>query len=153
MKKLQELRNRKTNNKGFSLVELIIVIAIMAVLIAILAPQFIKYVEKSRKNADLDTIDEARTALETAYSDLGAEGTWSGDATVSLTNSGTTVTAATDVKDELENKLGIGDSKLKSSNWADGGVQVKIDSVGKITYMDGDGTVVTDAAAAYTGSN
>ena len=39
-------------NKGFSLVELIIVIAIMAILIAVLAPQYIKYVEKSRKAKD-----------------------------------------------------------------------------------------------------
>ena len=31
---------KKMNNKGFSLVELIIVIAIMAVLIAVLAPQY-----------------------------------------------------------------------------------------------------------------
>ncbi len=36
------------NNSGFSLVELIIVIAIMAVLVGLLAPQYIKYVEKSR---------------------------------------------------------------------------------------------------------
>lgn len=45
---------KKLNNKGFSLVELIIVIAIMAVLIGVLAPQYIKYVERSRESADLD---------------------------------------------------------------------------------------------------
>ena len=40
------------DNKGFSLIELIIVIAIMAVMIGLLAPQYIKYVEKSHKAKD-----------------------------------------------------------------------------------------------------
>lgn len=42
------LRKNSTENKGFSLVELIIVIAIMVALVAMLAPQFVKYVQKSR---------------------------------------------------------------------------------------------------------
>ncbi|MBQ6265909.1 MAG: prepilin-type N-terminal cleavage/methylation domain-containing protein [Clostridia bacterium] len=49
MKKLfANLRKSSENNKGFSLVELIIVIAIMVALVAMLAPQFTKYVQKSR---------------------------------------------------------------------------------------------------------
>ena len=67
MNKLNELREKKLDNKGFSLVELIIVIAIMAVLIGVLAPQYLKYVEKSRQSADLDTIDSMVNAV-TIYS-------------------------------------------------------------------------------------
>lgn len=59
----------KTNNKGFSLVELIIVVAIMAILIGVLAPQYIKYVEKSRVSSDQDLIDSLEKAMQTAVSD------------------------------------------------------------------------------------
>ena len=51
------------DNKGFSLVELIIVIAIMVALIALLAPQFIKYVEQSRRSRDIQTADRIREAF------------------------------------------------------------------------------------------
>ena len=61
------------SNKGFSLVELIIVIAIMAVLIGVLAPQFIKYVERSRESTDLQNIEEVKTAVETYVADHGEE--------------------------------------------------------------------------------
>jgi len=39
-------------NKGFSLVELIIVVAILAIIVGTLAPQYIKYVERSKIAAD-----------------------------------------------------------------------------------------------------
>lgn len=57
------------NNKGFSLVELIIVIAIMAILVGVIAPQLIKYIEKSRQSADIQLCDTVKTAIVTATSD------------------------------------------------------------------------------------
>ena len=63
------MNQKKHNNKGFSLVELIIVIAIMAVLVAVLAPQYIKYVENSRVAKDENAVAEAIHATQVALAD------------------------------------------------------------------------------------
>lgn len=66
---------KKTSNKGFSMVELIIVIAIMAILAAALAPALIKYINKSRLSTDVQTGNtiasaiNAALAVEKAYDD------------------------------------------------------------------------------------
>jgi type IV pilus assembly protein PilA len=59
----------KKNNKGFTLVELIIVIAIIAVLAAVIAPQYIKYVEKSKAAADATTMGAVVQAVNTLCAD------------------------------------------------------------------------------------
>ncbi len=57
------------NNKGFSLVELIIVIAIMAILVGVMAPQLIKYIEKTNVSSDTQLCDSVKTAITTAMMD------------------------------------------------------------------------------------
>ena len=52
-------------NSGFTLVELIIVVAIIAVLSAVAAPQYIKYVERSRIGVDESYIGEVASTLAT----------------------------------------------------------------------------------------
>lgn len=63
---------KKMNNKGFSLVELIIVIAIMAILAAAIAPALIRYIDKSRKANDVTAAGTIATAVEAALANEDA---------------------------------------------------------------------------------
>ncbi len=57
----------KTNNRGFSLVELVIVIAIMAVLVGIAGTQVIPYIDKARKAKDIQIVNGYCTDAATAF--------------------------------------------------------------------------------------
>lgn len=65
---------KKMNNKGFSLVELIIVIAIMAILAGALAPALIKYIAKSRRSTDVNNAGTIQSAMNNAFQDEDAAG-------------------------------------------------------------------------------
>lgn len=60
---------RIKNNEGFSLVELIIVIAIMAILIGALTPVMIKYVEKANITSDQELLNSVYQAVVYASAD------------------------------------------------------------------------------------
>ena len=84
------------NNKGFSLVELIIVIAIMAILVGVMAPQLIKYIEKSKVSSDTQAADSIHTAVLTAMMDPEVVNDKSYNAEFSGYNAG--ATSATSLK-------------------------------------------------------
>ena len=87
---------KKTNNKGFSLVELIVVIAIMAVLVGVLAPTFTKYVEQSRRSTDIQNAEAIKTAVLADLADGTITGTGTG-VTVDKTSPAVCPSAIADV--------------------------------------------------------
>ncbi len=60
---------KQKSNRGFTLVELIIVVAMIAVLIAVIAPQYTMYVERSRQSNDLQVATMIMDAALVAISD------------------------------------------------------------------------------------
>ena len=57
------------NNKGFSLVEMIVVVLIMAIIAVALAPQVMKWVENSRIASDLETRTDIEKMCQYALAD------------------------------------------------------------------------------------
>lgn len=79
---------KEMNNKGFSLVELIIVIAIMAVLVGVLAPQYLKYVNNSKVSTDITNAGNINTSFSAAI----ADGTLTGSGTATTVPAGLSIT-------------------------------------------------------------
>lgn len=60
-------------DKGFSLIELIIAIAILVILTGLLAPQFMKYIEKARKAKCMNNIEVVKTEYQFRQIDVDEE--------------------------------------------------------------------------------
>lgn len=80
---------RKGNNKGFTLAELLIVVAIIAVLVAIAIPVFTTQLERSRESTDLSNVRAAYAEAVAEYLANGAsESTSASVKTIKQVNSG-----------------------------------------------------------------
>ena len=64
----------KKNNKGFTLVELIVVLVILAILAAILVPTLLGYIDKARSEKDFSTAQTVRVATQAAIDQAYGEG-------------------------------------------------------------------------------
>ena len=134
---------KKNNNKGFTLAELLIVVAIIAVLVAIAIPIFTSQLEKSRDAVSLANVRSAYAMSQTSILSNGNKQTSTaditeGDVTISSgfnfgTISGTVKVANVDIK------------TMKADNWS--GLATDLDYLG--TFTD-DGTAIDNATVTFT---
>ena len=122
---LKLFNRKKEDNKGFTLVELVIVVAILAILVGLLAPQYTKYVEKSRKAADANNLEEIVKQLQVVSSDpqyMVPAGRYvikitDTDAGTTIVYSAGTTTNAATTSTKADNQLSSTGLKLKSNKW------------------------------------
>ncbi len=115
---MQEKREQKRElNKGFSLVELIVVIAIMAILVGVISTTFIRYVGRSQETANDANVKTLKTAadialLDPALGDLGDLSTTPGTFTITWASGTSTIGGSLDsstFKTALDANLDKGD--------------------------------------------
>ncbi len=70
---MKKLREMKKNQKGFTLVEVIVVLVILAIMAAILIPSLINYIDKARQNSAQSECRAAVQATQTLSSEAYAK--------------------------------------------------------------------------------
>lgn len=137
--------NKKKNNKGFSLIELIIAIAILIILTGMLAPQFMKYIEKSREAKDVQAMDTVYSSLQAALANEDAYDymvTQANDDNVHTFTVGQFIneTSKTALGVEIDSLLGSSDLDLKSKLAKTGEIcfAVQFTEGEKVTIKDGE---------------
>ena len=144
-----EKKQRTLNNKGFSLIELIVVIAIMAILVGAMAPQVTKYIEKSRKSADAQALGTLYTAVLTELLDPDVTAKPK-TGTITIEADGKASGSSDSVTSGVLKTMGISDIskfQLKSNAYSKGGNTITV------TVNEGEGSVKIEVPSRDTANS
>ncbi len=141
----------KSSKKGFTLVELIVVIVILAVLAAMLVPALIGYVERARREKDYQAASTVYSAAQAALTEKYAKGE------IDKGTAGNLAVTTTTDNDVVLDLAGVDKSRVKAYDfhYTDkliidyGSVKISTDGKDVTYYMYNDGSWGPDA---YTGA-
>lgn len=143
---------RENEEKGFSLVELIIVMAIMAILVGVVASQVIPYMEKSRQSKDQQQLSSLCTDIVSAISQADTD---PGNITATeLSNAGNSAGSWGKVLEGLRSADGTTDKSLADiESGVTGKLKSKLAGTSPKIYVKRDNGVVTVFVADSTGAS
>lgn len=132
----------KKNNKGFTLVELIVVLVILAILAAILVPALLGYIDRAREKQYVLNAKSYLTAAQAELSSLYGEG----KAPTELTGRATKVQDTADVPTAGTVIVG---TKAKYSSTTTPAIKANHDcyTIGWMEYHEGDVTLYFDGSS------
>ena len=140
------MKNLKKNNKGVSLVELIVVVLIMAIIAVALAPQIMKWVKNSRITADQNACGNIKAATEAGIASFQQRGGVLSGITFSI--NGTGLSGSNDVSSngvslrQWVNEA-LGDETYKTK-YDTAGFSIAITATGGVTVTCGASTISLD---------
>lgn len=143
---------RENEEKGFSLVELIIVMAIMAILVGVVASQVIPYMEKSRQSKDQQQLSSLCTDIVSAISQADTDP--GVIAATELSNAGNSAGSWGKVLEGLRSADGTTDKSLADiESDVTGKLKSKLAGTSPKIYVKRDNGVVTVFVADSTGAS